>query len=283
MKALFTTLFLLFCLTTSVVNAQITIAPTNIFINSASKFGTYMVINNSTTPQEVSIDFYFGYAETSKDGKRNNLAEGDTLAEGYSLKDAYSITDNIRAFPKTFVLQPDQRQVVRIRVSAPNTLTDGTYWSRIETTSSPESPPIEITSTDEVTANVGYIIKQVTGLYYKVGEVSTGIEINQIRSSVLKGEDKLNVLTDFSRTGNSPFLGTITASLIDKNGKTVAKGFSSTTLYFSGTQKNVIDISGIPSGSYSVKVLFESNRSDISPQDIVQMQPVTKTTTITIP
>jgi hypothetical protein len=283
MKALITTFFLLVCITTSAVHAQITIAPTNLFIDNASKFGTYMVINNSNEPQEVSIDFYFGYAETSKDGKRTNLAEGDSLAEGYSFKDAYSITNNIRAFPKTFVLQPNQRQVVRIRVSAPNTLTDGTYWSRIETTSSPESPPIEVTSTDEVTANVGYIIKQVTSLYYKVGDVSTGIEINQIRTEVLKDSGKLDVLTDFSRTGNSPFLGSITASLMDQNGKTIAEGYNATTLYFNGTQKSQIDINNLPSGNYKVKVLFESHRSDISPQDIVQMQPVTATTTITIP
>lgn len=283
MKSLFTTFFLLICLTTSALNAQITIAPTNLFIDGTSKFGTYLVINNSTTPQEVSIDFYFGYAETSKNGKRINLADGDSLDEGYSLKDAYSIVNNIRAFPKTFILQPSQRQVIRIRVTAPNNLSDGTYWSRIETTSAPESPPIEVSSSEAITANVGYIIKQVTSLYYKVGDVSTGIEINQIRTAVLKDSGKLDVLTDFSRTGNSPFLGSITASLIDNNGKTVAEGFSATTLYFSGTQKNKIDISDIPSGSYKVKVLFESHRSDVSSQDIVQMQPVTKTVTITIP
>ncbi|MAL16725.1 MAG: hypothetical protein CL670_08875 [Balneola sp.] len=237
-----------------------------------------MVINNSNTPQEVSVDFFFGYAVTDENGERQNVSGAEDL------KGTHSIADNVRAFPRNFILQSGQRQVVRIRLTPSNDLQDGTYWTRIKTHSTPESPPVEIGSNENVTASVGINIEQITGLFYKNGDVTTGIKVDGIRSSFQgDGSEQLIVLTDFQRTGNSPFLGSITTILKNQNGETMAQGFRSTTLYFDGTQKETLDISGLPSGEYTIQVHFETRRSDISQSDLVQMQPVTSTNTVIIP
>src|SRR5690554_4170698 len=255
--------------------AQVTIAPTNLFINSNNKFGTYMVINSSTQPQEVGVDFYFGYISSDENGKVTAISDDSTGAA------KYSIADKVKAFPQNFILAPGQRQIVRIRIGAGNDIPDGVYWARIRTTSNAETPPLELQTNDAVTARVGITIEQVTGLFYKKGTLSTGIVIDGIRPE-LNEAGQLVVLTDLQRTGNSPFLGSITTSLIDASGKKVGEDRVSTSVYFDGTHKAELNVDGIPKGNYTIKVEFVSQRSDVSSTDLVQMEPATKTVSYTI-
>ncbi|MEX0609190.1 MAG: hypothetical protein WD016_12230 [Balneolaceae bacterium] len=273
-KTIYSAIIFYLCLTTTLAFGQVTIAPTNLFVNSGTQFGTYMVINGSNQNQEISINFQFAFGQTDENGERKTVSE-DSL-----LEKKHSIADQIRAFPQNFVLNPDQRQVVRLRVNAPDDLPDGTYWARIKTTSTPESPPVEITSTDNVSARVGINIEQVTGLFYKKGNVTTGIEIKEIRT--LLDENGLIVLTDLKRTGNSPFLGSITASLINSEGEAVQESFTSTSIYFDGTHRQELDLNDLPKGEYTIRLKFETRRSDISSENLVQMEPVTQTVPYTL-
>lgn len=272
-KLLITSLFALFGLIS--VYSQVTIAPTNLFIEENSRFGTYMVINNSDENQEISINFEFSYSTLNESGRRV-IVDDDSLSA-----EQHSIADNIRAFPQSFILNPGQRQVVRLRIAAPNDLNDGTYWARIKTSATPEAPPVEIEQSDNVTANLGLIIEQVTGLYYKVGFVTTGISVNQITPQ-LNENGLLEVYAKYERTGNSPFLGSIITSLVDASGEVVSQARSSTTLYFGGTYKQQLNIEGLASGDYTIRMEFVSQRNDISPDEIVQMEPVSSSTSYTI-
>ncbi|MEX0719364.1 MAG: hypothetical protein WD059_01770 [Balneolaceae bacterium] len=274
MKKLFlTSLFTLLLLTSAY--SQVTIAPTNLFVDENSKFGTYMVINNSNENQEISIDFIFSYSALNEDGERS-IVENDTLRA-----QDHSIADVIRAFPQNFILNPGQRQIVRLRVAAPNDLPDGTYWARIKTSASPESPPVELAQTETVTANLGLIVEQVTGLYYKVGSVNTGISINDISPRQTEN-GSLEVVTNYQRTGNSPFLGSVITTLMNAEGKVVQQGRTSTTLYFDGTHKQEINAADIEPGEYTIKVEFVTQRNDVPPEDLVQMQPASQTITYAI-
>src|SRR5690606_33452391 len=104
----------------------------------------------------------------------------------------------------------------------------------IRTAASPETPPVEVSNTEVVTARVGITIEQITGIFYKKGKVTTGIEVEEIHTEELEN-DQLAVLTAFKRTGNSPFLGSISTSLINSKNETIRKAFVSTSLYFDGT------------------------------------------------
>ncbi|XWN38641.1 MAG: hypothetical protein ROO71_06755 [Balneola sp.] len=274
LKTLFATILLALSLSTFNAFGQVTIAPTNLFIDDNSKFGTYMVINGSNETQEISIDFIFSYANLDENGNRTLVYDDAEMEE------QFSIVEYVRAFPKNFTLAPNQRQIVRLRISAPNNMPDGTYWSRIKTSSTPEAPPLELQTDQAVTAQVGIIVEQVTGLFYKNGNVNTGIEINTIRTE--RESSVLNVYTDFLKTGNSPFLGSITTTLLDNSGRELKTGFISTSVYTDGTHKQELDISDLGAGSYSIKVTFETRRSDISERDIVGMEPVTQTTSFEI-
>lgn len=247
--------------------AQITISPTNIFIEENTKFGTYLVINGSNQAQEVSVEFLFAYTDTDESGIRSTVYDDSLMREQYSA-DGW-----IRSFPRTFTLQPSQRQVVRLRVSPEANLADGTYWSRVKTTSSAQTPPVELQQDGSVSANVGMTIEQITGLFYKKGTVTTDIEVTGTRTQLSEDGNTLFVLSDYIRGGNSPFLGSISVNLKDRTGKTVASSFISTSIYFSGTHRQEVDITGLPSGTYDMEIMFEARRSDVASQDIIPMEP----------
>ena len=274
MKRISITVFACF-LFGSVAFAQVTIAPTNLFLDANSRFGSYMVVNGGNQTQEVSIDFFFAYSSTDNDGNRSAVVD-DSLVQ-----QQYSIADYIRAFPQNFTLSPGQRQMVRLRVTPPNDLNDGTYWARIKTKSSPEALPLELQTSEVVSATVGITVEQVTGLFYKKGDVSTGIEIEGIRSS-LNDDGSLAVMVDYNRTGNSPFLGSVTLSLFNPAGEEVRRSFISTSMYFDGVYRQDFDLTDLAPGTYRVSALFESQRPDLSSNDLIQMDPVTASETISI-
>lgn len=256
--------------------AQVTIAPTNLFIADNARFGTYMVINGSSQAQEISVDFLFAYSVTDEQGVRKLVSEDEEITQ------QHSIAEYIRAFPRSFTLSPGQRQVVRLRLTTPANLPDGTYWARIKTSASPETPPLELQNNDAVAARVGITIEQVTGVFYKKGNVTTGIEIEGIRPIYNETNNTLDVFTDLTRTGNSPFLGSITTSIFDSNGNEVRRGFISTSIYFDNIHKHEFEISDLAPGTYTITVKFESSRSDISSKDIIPMETVTESTTYVI-
>lgn len=259
----------------SQVIGQVTIAPTNLFVEENSRFGTYMVINNSDENQEISVDFVFSYSALNENGQRRIVEDDSMRAQ------EYSVAEHVRAFPQNFVLTPGQRQIVRLRIAAPSDLDDGTYWARIKTSATPESPPVEIEQAENVTASLGLIVEQITGLYYKVGSVNTGIEIQSITPNLTE-DGVLEVLTNYERTGNSPFLGSILTSLVNSAGEVLQQGRTSTTLYFSGTHSQTLNVSDIEPGEYTIRVEFLTQRNDVSPEDLVQMQPVSQSISYTI-
>ena len=109
----------------SIIQAQVTIAPTNMFIEGNTRFGTYIVINNSNETQEISIDFTFSYSSSDSAGIRS------IVTDDQEIEDQYSIAEYIKAFPD-FTLAKDQRQIVRLRLSPPSDLPDGTYWAKLK-------------------------------------------------------------------------------------------------------------------------------------------------------
>lgn len=271
-----TSFLFIFFFSTSVWS-QVTIAPTNLFITNQNRFGTFIIVNGSSNPQEISINFEFSYAQTDENGARTIVRDSTNNVE-------YSIQDYVRAFPQQFVIQPGQRQIIRLRVNAPNSLQDGTYWTRIKTSSTAVSSPVEIQNQTNVAAQVGIKVEQVTGLFYKVGDVVTGISLEDIRTQrTIRDEiEYLDVFTSFQREGNSPFMGTINTQLLDADDKVVSSARTSTSYYFDGTHSSTLDISDIESGSYQLRVSFDASRTDISESDRIQMTPVSKTIPINL-
>lgn len=255
--------------------AQVTIAPTALFIDDQSRFGTFLVMNGSNQTQEVALTFEFGYPDTDEEGNSFMNYEDEEARERYSM------AEWVRGFPRNFILDPGERQTVRLTVRPPGDVPHGTYWTRIKTTSNPAVPDIDDEVTEGVQAQITFRFEQVTAGFYKRGDVTTGVSIIGLTAQL--EDNEVVVRARVERTGNSPFLGSMFLTVRDNNGNTVYEQRTSTTVYIDAVRHMSFDASDLSSGTYTAEMRFETRRPDVSSEDLVQATPVSQSTTFRIP
>lgn len=243
-----------------------------VFIDQQNRFASFLVLNGSDQVQEVSIEFPFGYPTTSPDGDIRMIYEDSTTAE------EYGISNIVRGFPQNFVIQPGQRQVVRLTIRAKD-FSDGMYWTRIKTTSNAQNPPVGEEAGDQITAQITYKFEQVTTLFYKHGDTNTGIEVQDFTHR--DADDNVEFIADVSRTGNSPFLGSIVLTLQDTDGNTVLEKLASTSIYFDYRHIFKIPKEDLKDGRYNAQLTLKTERPDVPKENIVQMEPVSRSISYT--
>ena len=155
--------------------SQVIISPYILYTDTKNKFGAFTVQNESNEIYEIDISFIFGYPVTDSVGNptMNYIDQPDSSMP--------SIVGWIKAFPRKFVLNPGQKQIVRMTVKPPVGTEPGTYWSRIITSASPQSVPID-TLKDGVRAQIKFVLNQITTFLYRVEPTTTGIEIQEIHT-----------------------------------------------------------------------------------------------------
>lgn len=265
-------------LTTTVcsVQAQVAIAPSALFINDQTNIGTLYISNRSDDPQEVSIDFVFGYPSSDEAGNTIVNYE-DSLAY-----EKYAINDWIRVFPRSFILDARQQQTVRFQVRPQLQAEDGVYWTRVRITANPQTPEIDMPATEEgITTRITFRFEQIIAALYRKGSVTTGVDVKKIE--VLHEDDLIILLPHLERTGNAPFIGSMKAMLYDNAGNLVKERQSTTTAYFDVIRRIEINTSDLPPGNYRAELIFETRRGDISPTDLVQAPTITEVIEVTIP
>lgn len=273
-KILLLSISLLILLISQSANAQVTISPTAVFLDKNSKVGSFYVSNPSNSPVEVRLGFEFAYPATDSTGSVFLNYEDEESEEQFSLE------PYLRAFPTTFVLEPDQRQTVRLVGRIPANSAPGMYWTRMRVSSNQESPPVGEVAAGEVSAQVSFQIDQVTAVLVQHGDAGTGLTIHD--TNALLQEDRLVVLTDVERIGNSPFLGSVKTRVLDSGNKEIDFRRTSTSVYFRNYQRVEFDTANWPSGEYTIETAFESSRNDISSQDLLQISELTGRTTFVI-
>ncbi|OOG78219.1 hypothetical protein [Algoriphagus sp. A40] len=273
-KALLFTLFLGCFLYTRQLVAQVSIAPTTVFIDQ-NGIGSLFITNPGDTPQEISVSFVFGYPGNDETGELT-MVYGDSLMEKQ-----FGMGDRLRAFPRTFILAPQQQQTVRLQVRPDRSLPNATYFTRVKVTSNAQTPDVEQTNTEGVSTQVNFKFDQVIAAFQKVGEVSTGLEFGEVK--VEEKEGKLRVIPEFKVTGNSPYLGSVTATLKDSAGKVLAEQQQTVALYFSGKRAVEMTIpENIRNDVHLVELTYETRRSDIPSGDLVQAPTVSKSVILSI-
>jgi len=266
--------FALLLLFTVSAQAQVTISPTAVFLDKNSKVGSFYVSNPSNSAVEVRLGFEFAYPTTDEDGRVFLNYEDEEAQERFSL------VPHLRAFPTTFVLQPNERQTIRLVGRIPQNSDPGMYWTRMRVSSNQLTPPIGEVAEGQVSAQVSFQIDQVTAVLVQHGDAQTGLEIHNTQASI--ENDRLILLSDVERTGNSPFIGSVQTRIFDSNGQEVDSRRSSTSVYFRNNQRVEFDSSNWSVGQYTAETTFESQRNDISSQNLLQIPEVSERTTFTI-
>ena len=265
----------LFWLTTAVsVEAQVSINPTVITVHQGEHIEELTVFNTSSEPMEVSLSMEFGYPDMNAQGA---VFVNYSDAEAAGL---YGLDSHLRIFPRQFVLEPGKRQIVRMQVMPMADRAPGVYWTRVKIASNELSMDQAELSASGFSSRVTYRIQQNIGVFYRNGDVSTGLRLESVSSTQVG--DTLNVATSLIRTGNSPYLGHVRVRLLGADGVVAAEHERPFSVYFDRAWTIPMDVSTVPSGIYTMEVSTQNRRADMPESDIVVGDPLLVTRTIRV-
>lgn len=236
--------------------AQVSVAPTALFLSQQERFGAMYVSNPSSTPQEVTVGFRFGYTTSDSTGSVYVEYSDSTTAK------KHSIAPYVRAFPQRFILPPGETQVVRLTARPPSELQEKWLWSRVITTSSPQVS-FPDTTEEGVSARVLFRLQQVTALFYTQGEASADVQIRSMTTAIDSNE--VVILADLEKSGDRPYFGRAVLSLKDSDGRVVGEEMTLVALYKNDRRRFVVELpeDSPPGSTLSAELAISTERSDI--------------------
>lgn len=233
----------------------VTVSPTALYLNSRNPSALLTLINTGTLPEEIELGFGFGYPVADSTGAlRVDIVDSAAAGEP-------SVAGWLRAFPRRLVLQPGQRQVVRVTIVTPPGLADGEYWGRVLVKSRGGQAPIEQTQ-GQVHMQLSLETTFATAVFYHKGDVSTGATVTGASAQRLK--DAVQFTIDLRRDGNAAFLGRVRADVVDANGETRASVEDVVAVYRTLRRRFVIKgATPLPDGPLTVKYVVDTDRPDL--------------------
>lgn len=231
-------------------------------------------MNRSNTPQEISISFKFGFPESDSVGNVKMQYDDSLMAREHSCELW------LRGFPQKFIVNPGKQQTVRLLASPPSGIPDGEYWTRLITSSTPQAKTIDTVKAG-ITANITFVLRQVTTVLYKKGYVNTSVGISRLR--VVPDSTSMDLLAYVTRGGNSPFFGKMKTVVKNKTGKVVYSNQEVIAIYPSSmVVKFSIPLSDLQGGAYTAEVKLGSERNDIPVEDLLKVPTADKSITFNI-
>lgn len=244
----------------STANAQISLSPTIVFIHENDPNGRITIRNSSDTVHEVSINARFGYQASDEDGNLQLVYDDEEKA----LK--HGLNEYLRIFPRRFLLEPGEFQRIQLTVNGIGTRPDGLYWTRLEITSSEILPDVEREQEERIGTRISYRIRQNIGVFFHKGNVNTALKLNNLQTR--READDLIVEMNLESGGNSPFLGSLQARILDSNGNEVKNGEWLFSVFGTRYWPHIIDVSGLNPGRYRLELEFFPERSDVRNADL---------------
>lgn len=255
--------------------AQVSIAPTTIFTNS-NGIATCYISNPGDSPQEVDLSFVFGYPVYNDAGELN-MVYNDSLYEA-----KMGLGDNIRAFPRSFILQPFQQQVVRFQVRPNRNKPDGMYFTRLKIASKVQTADAGTSVNTEISSRINFRFEQIIAIFSQLGEVTTSLELGDIHYE--REGNQVHVFSDYKVGGNAPYLGTAHVQLKDPQNQPIAEQQQTVALYFDSRHKVSINLpDDFAPGDFDMEISYATKRTDIKTSDLVQATPTTRVLRVNIP
>lgn len=254
-----------FAVTPPIANAVL-VAPHAVFIDDTQRTGQITVANPGDRPEEIEIEFKFGYPVTGPDGNPYVA-----LIEQPGPDDP-SAAAWISAYPRRLRLEPGQRQVVRLLATPPGDLPDGEHWSRMIVTSRRETP---VASADSgLYAGISLELRTIMSVTYRKGSPTTGVVLTELNEAV-EG-DSLVTWIGLERQGNAAYLGSLHFDVIDSGDNVVREWSVPVAVYRQLRRRLALPLHGLPSGAYHVRFVLSTERQDIPQRYVLPAVPVTR-------
>lgn len=229
------------------------VAPMAVYLDARSRQGTMTLYNAGTRPEEVQIEFAFGYPQSDEEGNVTVPLTPEAPAG------EPSAVPWLTAFPRRVVLQPGQRQVIRVVAQPPAGLETGEYWGRLLVRSKGGVPPIEAKQGGVgVQLEVETVV--VVPVNYRNGEVTTGLAVTGATAAL--SPDSAVATIDLERTGNAAFLGRLLVEALDEDGRVVGSAEDVLAVYRSMRRRVAVRV---PTGAEPVTVRYtmDTDRDDL--------------------
>lgn len=251
--------------------SAVAVSPVALYIDDRTRTGTLTLFNPGSRAEEIEVDFAFGYPQSDEDGNVS-VPLVETAPEGEP-----SAVEWLRAFPRRLVLEPGQRQVVRVVVQPPPGLAEGEYWGRVLIRSRGGQAPIEQRQ-GNVQMQIDVETVVVAALSYRNGVVSTGVTVTG--ASAERSDTTVVATVDVQRTGNAAFIGRLRAEVLDASGDVVGEGEEVLAVYYDIRRRMSIPVPASARGPLRVRFLMDTDRDDLPPGAPLPVQPVRHVTDV---
>ncbi len=266
---------LMLIMLTITAGAQISLAPSFVFLDANTGVGNLFISNNGTQAQEVTISFLFGYPGSDAEG---NLVMRYDDSAAYT---QYGLDSMIRAFPRSFTLNGGEQRTVRIQVIPAAQQKEGFFFTRLKVLAKPLSAEVSEQTTEGISTRISFNFEQITAVFYHKGKVTTGLKVE--KTETVQKEKQLEVRAHLVPQGNAPYIGSMFAKIKDDKGKVLAESEATTTAYFPVIRNIAINTDGIAPGTYTLELSFETRRNDMAATDLVQAPRIVHETKVVIP
>lgn len=244
------------------------VSPMAVYLDDRARTSSITLFNPGELAEEIEIGFAFGYPTSDAEGN-----VGVALVEEPGADEPNAVPW-LRAFPRRLVLEPGQRQVVRIMVQPPAGLDDGEYWGRALIRSRGGQPPIEELRGDvAVQVNVETVV--VAAVSYRHGRVDTGLEV--VAAGARRDGGRVVGLIDLARMGNAAFLGRIVAEVIDGEGMVLGATEDVLAVYRTIRRRVEVPVPAGAEGPLRLRYRLDTDRDDLPAGGPLPAEPVVHT------
>jgi hypothetical protein len=254
----------------------VTVAPHALFLGDRNRVGEVVLINQGTRPEEIELEFRFGYPASDSTGNvRVDLIDDPA-------PDQPSAAGWLRAFPRRLRLEPGQRQNVRVQASPPADLPDGEYWSRMIVTSRTARDRDAEQDSVAVQAGVAFVLRTITSVTYRKGPVATRVRLDSLSAEATA--DSLIAFVGLTRSGTGAFLGSVALALVGNDGDVVRTWDPMpVAAYYRLLRRYALPLTAVPPGHYQLRVRVSTERQDLPSVHILPADPIETEVAVEVP
>ncbi|MDZ7631885.1 MAG: hypothetical protein U5K74_11225 [Gemmatimonadaceae bacterium] len=254
----------------------ILVAPQGVVLSNRERTGSIELYNPSARASEITIRAVYGHPTTTPDG--------DLTLEIVEQPDstAPSAAGFVDAFPRRLVLQPNQRQTVRLLARPPVGLAEGEYWARLVISAKDaEVPAASPGDSSGMSVGLTLEVRTIIAVNYRNGAQQTGVQLGALAASA--DADSVVIRAPMQRTGTAAWIGLTTVKLLAEDGSTVATRTMQTAVYQSISPRFAFDRRTLRPGQYRISVDMSTDRPDVTQGTLLRSPPQHAETTITLP
>ena len=179
---------------------------------------------------------------------------------------------NIRFFPRSVTLGPNEAQVVKVQVIKKNELKEGEYRSHFYFRAEPKKRPLGEEDVKRDTGTISVVLTPVFGItipvIIRVGESTAKVSLSDI-SLDLQSDTVPKLSLVFRRAGNMSVYGDLAVDHISAQGKITRVGVANGIAVYTPNQVrrflfNLTKVSGIDYRSGTLRIKYSSS-SDVKP------------------